>query len=206
MFFRIEDVEGFDPHIRAYDKNDFQSFCIDNSEIHKQIANMIRNEVNGAKSRIIHSYSKSLAVCLFKYNKFSDNELHIFFDDRIYVNKIFYTNEMGLFCHKDYSISESVAIIQANEKDNLFNTSGYIILNGFVIDISNNDLLDVYLQYYSGAERKRVASPQKDCEVVVLNPANDQSIRNYIGAVYVIYALQKKYEFLLNKEVHDILV
>lgn len=196
ILFRIEDVSGFDPNSRNYEQSEYSSDIINKDQFDNIIANRIKNEVNGAKSRNLHSYSKSLATCLLKYNKYTDNELHIFIFNDFYWNKVIYTGSKGCVKVKNYSI---MSRLQDNQ--GFFNKSGQINLNNFVIDISNNTLLHQYLKKYTGSGKKRMASPEKDNEVVVFNPRSDLVVKNHMNALYIIYALQMKYGFLSNHEI-----
>ena len=67
MLFRIEYGSGFDQNLRLYNKNEFSPISISKDGFDNTIETMIRAGINGAKNRYIHSYSKSLAVCLLKY-------------------------------------------------------------------------------------------------------------------------------------------
>lgn len=88
----------------------------------------------------------------------------------------------------------------------VFRKSGNIILCDFIIDVSENELLDKYLICYTGVGKKRYASPEKDNEVVVMNPPNDLVINQYMDSVYILYALQLKYNFLSDINITNNLV
>ena len=96
MLFRIEDVNGYNPVQRSYDQSDYSFIPIDKDEFDKTIATMIREEINGAKNRTLHSYSKSIATCILKYNEFTDNELHILIDNCAYYNTVSYIGCKGV--------------------------------------------------------------------------------------------------------------
>lgn len=189
MLFRIEDISGFNPILRDYDCNKITPISLDKAEVDEKIAKMIRDEVNGSNNRILLSYSKSLATCLLKYNKFADNELHIY-NDGYARNLIRYISSKGHDQTKSYLIQDRL------NNNPLFKKNGKIGLLGFNIDISNNTLLNKYLCIYTGTGKKVFASPEKDKEVVVFNPENDYSIKEYMDSVYLLYALQLRYGFL----------
>lgn len=194
ILFRIEDVSGFDSNLRLYNPDIYNSISIDGAQFDKTIATMIRNEVNGAKSRNLHSYSKSLATCLLKYNKYTDNELHVFIDNAKYYDKVFYSNYQDIDKIRDYSIMDRV-----NDNCTYLNEMGPVQLQSFVIDVSDNTLTNRYLRKYTGVGLKKRASPEKDKEVVIFNPLYDIVVKKHMDAMYVIYALQMKYGFLNNE-------
>jgi len=200
MLFRIEDISGFDPNLRKYDVDEYTaSLMVDKTQIDDHIASKIREEINGSKNRALLSYSKSLATCILKYNKFTDNELHIC-DINNRIDYIKYVSLKGNERCKRYSLQDRVS------GRRLFNRNGKIQLLNFIIDVSNNALVDEYLRYYTSVGRKSLASPEKDSEVVVLIPPNDLVINQYMDAVYILYALQLKYKFLSDRRVPSILV
>lgn len=198
ILFRIEDVSGVNPNLRLYNTTLYDAILIGSNQFDQEIATMICNEVNGAKLRILHSYSKSLATCLFKYNNYVDNELHVFIDNASYYDKVLYTNYQNIDKIKDYSIVDRV-----NDNDTYMNERGPVQLQSFVIDISDNTLTDKYLKKYTGIGLKKMASPEKDKEVVIFNPPYDIVIKNHMDALYVIYALHMKYGFLNNMIIKD---
>ena len=77
MFFRIQDTSRFSSALSRIENTTEETIIIRKSEFDKCVAKLIRDEINGSKHRCILSYSKSLATCLLKYNKYTDNELHI---------------------------------------------------------------------------------------------------------------------------------
>lgn len=191
MLFRIEDISGFDTKTRTYNIEEHVSPFLSKEEVDSYIARKIREEINGSKNRSILSYSKSLATCILKYNKFTDNELHIYSPE--FINKISYKTSKNNEKQKSYMIQNRIG------GKHLFNNkSGKIQLLNFVIDVSNNSLVDQYLRYYTNVGMDPYASPEKDKEVVVMNPTNDLIINQYMDAVYILYALQLKYNFLGN--------
>lgn len=190
MLFRIEDVSGFDPNYREYDPENYDYPLVDKEEIDIYIASEIRKQINCSNARKVLSYSKSLATCLLKYNTFADNELHIMSSN--YMNFICYQNEDGHRKFKSYRIKKRL-----NGKQ-LFQTSGKITLTNFIIDVSDNYLLEQFLRTYTDVGRKSYASPEKDHEVIVMNPHKDFSVSNYMNSIYTVYALNYKYNFLEN--------
>ncbi len=191
MLFRIEDISGFDPKLRTYDVDEFTAPLVDKEQVDKYIALKIRDEINSSKNRELLSYSKSLATCILKYNKYTDNELHICIINGC-KDYISYISTKDNVKWKFYFIEDRI------NGNSLFNKSGKIQLLNFVIDVSSNTLVDKYLRFYTDAGKKFFASPEKDSEVVVMNPPNDLIINHYMDAVYILYALQLRYRFLSN--------
>lgn len=145
------------------------------------------------------SYSKSLATCLLKYNKYIDNELHICMIQGC-KDYILYISPKGNIKCKLYSINDRI------DDKALFHKGGQIQLLQFIIDVSNNSLVDEYLRYYTGVGKKVLASPEKDSEVIVMNPPNDLIINQYMDAVYILYALQLRYNFLSDTDIRQALI
>ena len=77
MLFRIEDSENEDGVHREYSILPQDLSTMPMFEIEAYMADEIRKEVNGANNRRLLSYSKSLGICLLKYNKYADNEIHL---------------------------------------------------------------------------------------------------------------------------------
>lgn len=195
MLFRIEDVSGFSPNLRSY--GGAPEIPLEKHQVDAYIAGKIRDQVNGAEKRDALSYSRSLAACLLKYNRFTDNELHFFGANpevRQIMDYFFYRTRKGKFREKRYSLMERVS------GSPLFRGNGIISLRGFLVDVADNRLLDAYLNRYTGAGRKAYASPEKDREVVALNPPRGWVIREHMDAVYTLYALQLRYGFLETPE------
>lgn len=199
MLFRIEDISGFDPKLRTYDVDEFTKPTVNKKKIDNFIASKIREEVNGSKNRNLLSYSKSLATCILKYNKYTDNELHICIING-WKDYITYISPKNNTKCRLYDIQNRI------NGNPLFNKTGEIQLLNFIIDVSDNILLNEYLKYYSNAGKKIIASPEKDNEVVVMNPPNDLVINQYMDAVYILYALQLKYRFLSNVKIQSALL
>lgn len=198
MLFRIEDISGFDPKLRTYDE--FTTPTVNKGQIDNYIASKIREEVNGSKNRNLLSYSKSLATCILKYNKYTDNELHICIINgwKDYITYI--SPEDNVKYRIYYNIQDRI------NGNTLFNKTGDIQLLDFIIDVSDNICLDKYLKNYTNVGKKIIASPEKDREVVIMNPPNDLVINQYMDAVYILYALQMKYRFLSNANIQNSLI
>lgn len=143
------------------------------------------------------SYSKSLAVCLLKYNDKRTGELHIL-DEDYNIDTIYYTNsKRGIVKAKWYNIEE-------RSLDNpIFKKNTDIYLEDFMIDISiERRILDKYIEKYTNKSTKKMISPQKDQEVIVMNPRNDLVVpERSMDSIYVLYALQKRYHFLKDKKI-----
>lgn len=194
MLFRIEGSSGFDPKPRTYNVAEYNTPEINKNDIDNYIAQKIREEINGTQNRELLSYSKSLATCILKYNRFADNELHIY-DTKCNANYINYISPHNKFKFKSYFIQDRI-----NNKP-FFTGNGNIKLLHFIIDVSNNALVDEYLKKYTGKGKKFFASPEKDHEVIVMNPQCDMVIHEYMPSVYILYALQLTYNFLNNKHI-----
>jgi hypothetical protein len=188
LFFRIEDVSGFDPNYREYDPANFNYIQVDKEDVDSYIATEIRKQINCSNTREVLSYSKSLATCLLKYNNFADNELHIMISYDM--NYLWYINSNGEYERKSYRIKKRL------NGERLFQDSGKINIANFIIDVSDNRSLEQFLQTYTGVGRKSYASPEKDHEVIVMNPLNDFPICDYMNSIYTVYALNLKYNFL----------
>lgn len=200
FLFRIEDINGFNPITRVYQNENSNYPVIEAGKLDQYIAEEIRKCVNGSVNRRLLSYSKSLATCLLKYNNYIDNELHIFYPKDI--NIIEFTWE-----------KEKISIIEEYNIYNWTNSNDYMkvdnknmVLKGLVIDISDNKKLDKYLKHFTGARLKAYASPEKDNEVIVYNPDSDFVVKEYISSVYLLYALQLRYEFLNCKAIRENLI
>ena len=153
MLFRIEDISGRNPKLRTYDADDFTIPLINKQKVDEYIALKIREEVNGSRNRELLSYSKSLATCLLKYNKYDDNELHICMTEG-WQNFILYISPKDNVKWKSYYIRDRI------KEKSLFNKTGKIQLLNFIIDVSNNTLVDEYLRCYTGVGKKILASPE----------------------------------------------
>lgn len=83
MLFRIEDTQNSAANHRRYSLSIEQLPSIRLGDLDVYIANEVRKEINNTNNRKLLSYSKSLGVCLLKYNRFADNELHIVADNNV---------------------------------------------------------------------------------------------------------------------------
>ncbi len=197
--FRMEDISNFDGVSREY-KISFEDLPRINKQcIDKYIAEKIKKAVNGSDKRDILNYSKSLAVCLLKYNKRNSNELHICKIDKC--DFISYCSPKIKYKEKDYLLKDRV------EQNTLFKNDKEIKLQNFVIDISNNTILNKYLNQFTseGKGLKAYASPEKDCEVVMMQADTDWKVSaNNLHSVYVLFALQLKYGFLCDDTIENI--
>lgn len=207
MIFRIEDNESSDGVHRIYRLEDEDLPIINKNELDIFIANEIRKEVNGANDRRVLSYSRSLGVCLLKYNKLSDKEIHInneicFYDDYDIPNTEYveYKNvKTGKLNHLElYGLQDIICKYNnkhkkpKNESDKNQETTPIAVYD-FAIDISNNELLNDYLKLFTGMGLKSRASPEKDKEFILFQSPNDYVIKNYSESVYILYALVYKY-------------
>lgn len=197
LLFRIEDTHNLN-RSRSYD-DVVAPYTIDKSDVDITIASKIRDEVNGSNKRELLSYSKSLATCILKYNKYTDDELHIC-EIGGYKDCILYDTNNGRQKLKPYYITERI------DGEPLFKHNGKIELTNFIIDISDNYDVDQYLKKYTDVGKKLFASPEKDNEVVLMNPPKELIINQYIEDVYILYALQFKYNFLCNSKIQSDLI
>lgn len=182
MLFRIEDSANIKGKHREYNipEKDLPELRV--TQLESYIATEIRKEVNNSKDRSILSYSKSLGVCLLKYNKFTDNQLRInnlCVEDFVF----YYVLKSKKYKCKTFNLKEGIKY-KKNRKIRLIN---------FKIDISNNILLDEYMRKETGIGLKKVASPEKDKEVLLMQSPNDMVIACYLESVYLLYALYLKY-------------
>lgn len=175
--------------INEYEVSD-SKIVIEYDHLNTYIADEIRKAVNNDSERLFLSYSKSLTVCLLKYNNNHNGELHICFPK--YVNYIsFYLLEYDSKCSRivqKYSIKKLFLL-----KKQLL--SKEIVLSNICLDISNNKTLNQYLvnNTSNGIGLKTYASPEKDKELLLYNPNNDFciSIIN-MDFVFLLYSLAIK--------------
>lgn len=183
MLFRIEDSANINGKHREYNipEKDLPELRV--TQLESYIATEIRKEVNNSKDRSLLSYSKSLGVCLLKYNKFADNQLRINNLDDIEDFVFYYVLKSKKVKCKTFNLKEGIKY-KKNRKIKLIN---------FKIDISNNILLDEYMRKETGIGLKKVASPEKDKEVLLMQSPYDMVITCYLESVYLLYALYLKY-------------
>ena len=199
LVFRTEDRSHLDGVPREYEISFDNLPRINKQDVDIHIAKKIKDAVNGSKNRDILDYSKSLAVCLLKYNKRNSNELHICYIDKCDI--ISYYSPKGKYKEKNYLLKDRV------EHNTLFKNNKEIILSNFVIDISNNTILRKYLIQFTAKCKglKAYASPEKDYEVVMMQAENDLKISaNNLHSVYALFALQLKYSFLCYDTIMNI--
>ena len=185
MVFRIEDNQNIDGHHREYEIP-FQCLPVLRiKELERYLAEEIRKEINNSQDRNLLSYSKSLGVCLLKYNKFTDNELHINTNLNGVYGYIYYymKNQKLELAYEPFDLMNGLYDLDTKKRERK------IKLLNFNIDVSDNCLLDGYLKKVTGTGRKKVASPEKDKEVLVMQSPNDMVISMYLDSVYLLYAL-----------------
>lgn len=172
MLFRIEDSENEDGVHREYSILPQDLPTMPMSEIEVYIADEIRKEVNGANNRRLLSYSKSLGICLLKYNKYADNEIHLN-GESVFDYITYYECKSQKAEFEVYSLDYALMDLEIEKKNK------EVILINFVIDVSDNKLLDSYLLKFTGVGRKRLASPEKDKEVLLFQSPQDLVIKQY---------------------------
>lgn len=197
MLFRIEDSENEDGVHREYAVMPQNLPVMPMFQLESYISDEIRKEINGAKDRRLLSYSKSLGICLLKYNKYADNEIHLN-DESMFDYITYFECKAQKPGFEVYSLSDALMGLGIEKKKRK------VILTNFVIDVSDNELLDSYLLKYTGAGRKKLASPEKDKEVLMFQSPNDLVITQYSDSVYLLYALVMKYG--MNAWIRDALI
>lgn len=189
MIFRIEDNQNPDGNHRIYEIpiHNLPLIGIDNLE--KYVVNEILKEVNNYKQRTALSYSKSLGICLLKYNQYTFNELHINTDidenhcgfvNILVEDKIYYipfSIRFGLFLKKNHNFPYLIS------------------LYNYAIDISDNEHLNDLFQDHYFPQKKKFASPQKDHEIVLMQSPNDLIIEQFLPSIYLLFSLALKYGF-----------
>ena len=191
VYFRIEDVLNSMGIARNYQIEYENLPVIDKKYVEYYIAEEIRKQVNGSSDRNLLSYSKSLGVCLLKYNEYCDNELHICYDNYTMYDYVAYYNiSKNSTKYKYYSLESSL------RNNKLFNKDGKIKLYNFRLDVSDNSVLNEYLLKFTNKGLKKYASPEKDSEVIMMQACNDIVIKEYLDSIYTLYALQLRYKFM----------
>lgn len=185
MLFRIEDTENIGGCHRRYTIPFDELPKMRMSELEKFLASEVRNEINNSNTRRLLSYSKSLGVCLLKYNQYTDNALHI---SRVPQNCLWYYD-----CKKQQQQVISYDMRSGLPAYELNHPNREIILQNFSLDVSDNNLVDSYLRSHTGVGKKKVASPEKDKEVLVMQSPDDLIVSQYTSSVYLLYALVRKY-------------
>lgn len=177
MLFRIEDSINANGQHRDYTIPVELLPLLKKKDVDYYIANELRKEINNSKDRRLLSYSKSLGVCLLKYNKFTDNEIHMNITD--YCGYIKYWN-----CDYDGVNTEPYDLEMINLGIGLSKKTKWIKLINFCIDVSNNNLAEIFLENTIDVSRKRVASPEKDKEVFLFQSPNDIIFTQYTNSIY----------------------
>lgn len=185
MLFRIEDTENIDGCHRQYEIPFDELPRMRMSDLEMFIASEVRKEINNANDRKLLSYSKSLGVCLLKYNKYTNNELHI---SNILQNRLSYYD-----CKKEWSKTIGYDMYYGLPEYECNHPNRKIVLQNFSLDVSDNNLIDSYLKSHTGVGKKKMASPEKDKEVLVMQSSGDLIASQYIDSVYLLYALVRKY-------------
>lgn len=187
MIFRIEDTSNPDGNHRKYNISLRECPTMTLSQLNEYISNEIRKQVNNSKDRRLLSYSKSLMICLMKYNEYTDNELHI--NTEITRNScgfIKFLYESKLLCIP-FDLRYDLSSIRECLQDT------FIVLHNFAIDIADNELLDRFLHENTATHRKKVASPEKDHEVLLFQSPNDIILTEYLQQAYILLALSIRY-------------
>lgn len=187
MIFRVEDISNPNGNHRKYNIPLSQYPKMALSNLSRYIPNEIRKEVNNSSDRRLLSYSKSLIICLMKYNQYSDNELHI----NIEISPDNCDFIIFQYDKKIYNIPFNLNYDLSSITDCLENE--IVILFNFTIDISNNQLLDIFLNDSTGTHKKKIASPEKDHEILLFQSPNDLILTQYLQQAYVLLALSIRY-------------
>lgn len=188
MFFRIEDNNGFNPKLREYNKDSFESPFIKSSDADKYIAEEIRKEVNGANERSLFSCTRSLGVALFKYDYYADNFIIIEYDLEDEVRLEVKDTRIERSCYYDIlDLNYPLKHLYPNKKIKIFN---------FSIAVDNDKYLNRYLKAYTGIGKKKFAAVEKDSEVIIKHMNDDIKVSQHIDALYILYALQWRTNFL----------
>lgn len=192
MLFRIDTSSGFNDKQRQYGFQETER--ISRSKIESFIAEEIAEEINGSNKRRLISYSKSLGVCLLKYNKYLDNELH-FLDISSHTcagyTKLCYRIGNQTHCI-NYFIQYGICDLPFEEVE----------LVNFLVDVSDNNIVQNYFQKHLKRGKKQFASPEKDKEVVLMRLLNEKVIdADNLDVVYILYGLSIKYDFLRDAKI-----
>lgn len=140
------------------------------NEFEKNIFYLIRKAVNEFEKNKEHersswkdqqafSFSKSLAIALFKYK----GEKIICFERESTFNGVFITD---LNVQKTHLLSLDI------NQDSIEKIPDYInsyIINAFIIDVDNDENVNKLLEQYQGTGKKRYASVEKDEEILIYN-------------------------------------
>ncbi len=200
LLFRIDTSSGFNDNPRQYGFQETEP--INWSEIERFIAEEIAKEINGSNKRRLISYSKSLGVCLLKYNKYLDNGLH-------FLNIPSHT--LAGYTELCYRIGNQTHCINYFMQDGICDLPfEEVELINFFVDVSDNNIVQDYFQKHLKRGKKQFASPEKDKEVVLMRLLDEKVIdADNLDIVYILYGLGIRYDFLrddriLNELTRDI--
>ena len=193
MLFRIDTSSGFNNHNRQYSFFDSVPVILKGGEIEGFIAGEIAKEINGTNDRRLISYSKSLGVCLLKYNNYLDNGLHF--------------AELSSNTHAGYTelccrIGDEISCVPYYLQCGLDFPFEEAELLNFIADVSDNRIVQNYFQKHLGRGKNPFASPEKDQEVVMMRPLNERVISaDNLEFAYVLYGLSMRYDFLTDEDI-----
>lgn len=175
------------------------------SEANHLIAQEIREEVNFHSKRKIYSWTQSLGIALFKYNKYTDGTLMIL--PCVDLDIVIFAMQ-NAFDHVDkyclpYNIYPHGQLAE-------FNPNVRLAIDNYIICVADNFALKAYLKYYTGFGLKARIFPEYDREVIVRDNFKLSSYwiidGSNLDALYILYALQTKYNFLYKKNALNILL
>lgn len=193
MLFRIDTSSGFNNHNRQYSFSDSEPVILKGGEIEGFIAGEIAKEINGSNDRRLISYSKSLGVCLLKYNNYLDNGLHF-----AEVSSNTHAGYTELCCR----IGDEISCVSYYLQYGLNFPFEEAELLNFIADVSDNRIVQNYFQKHLGKGKNPFASPEKDREVVMMRPLNEKVITaDNLESVYILYGLSMRYDFLSDEDI-----
>ena len=169
------------------------------------IAEEIRGEVNFHNTRKTYSWTQSLGIALFKYNKYADAMLMILPCVELDIIIFAMQNNFGHLNRYCWPYN-----IYPNGQLAAFNPDIRLAVDNYIIRVADNFALNAYLKHYTGVGLKARIFPEFDREVIV---RDNFRLSNYwiidgsnLDAVYILYALQIKYNFLYKKNALNILL
>lgn len=173
--------------------------CFPN-EADARIAQEIREEINCQNKRKTYSWTQSLGIALFKYNQYAGGRLMVLPNVELDIVTLAMKNETGhlnSYCFP-YNIYPNGQLIA-------FAPNVRLAIDNYIIRVSDNERLVTYLKEYTDVGIKARISPERDKEVIIRDNFRLSSYWIIDGvnldAVYILYALQLKYNFLLKKSV-----
>lgn len=194
LLFRIDTSSEFNDRSRQYGFPETERIILKGSAIERFIAQETAEEINGSNKRRLISYSKSLGVCLLKYNNYLDNRL--LFSNIPFHTCAGYTALCYCIGHQNYSLSY---FLQTGLWNFPFEEAELV---NFIVDVSDNNIIQTYFQKHLGKGKKPFASPEKDKEVVLMRSLNEKIIdADNLGSVYTLYGLSIKYNFLSDEQI-----